>query len=185
MKRHLIYCIALVAVMASCVPEPTILRRLPAEDAAAIPYQKGQMLDFVNENGDTLTFTVTYDETEPFSEDYWGYPNDAKMSITRQPWCYARTVLLHCYSDTTDSRLMFTVIPEKYFYFEWNYELTIADIDLIGATETITVDSVTYENVHVDSYTNPTGEYFHRWYYSEEVGLIAVKNQKHSLTLVP
>ena len=34
MKKHLIFCIALVALMASCVKEPTILRRLPAEDAA-------------------------------------------------------------------------------------------------------------------------------------------------------
>ena len=114
MKRHLIFCIALVAVMASCVPEPEIYLRLPAEDAAAIPYQKGQMLNFVNENGDTLIFTVTYDETKPFSEDYWGYPNDAKTSIIQQPWCYARTVLLTHFTDTADIRLMFTVIPEKY-----------------------------------------------------------------------
>ena len=70
MKKHLIFSIAFVALMTSCVKEPTILRRLPAEDAAAIPYQKGQTVDFVNENGDTLTFTVTYDETKPFSEDF-------------------------------------------------------------------------------------------------------------------
>lgn len=186
MKRHLIFCIALVAVMASCVPEPDIYLRLPAEDAAAIPYQKGQMLNFVNQDGDTLTFTVTYDETKPFSEDYWGYPNDAKMSIIRQPWCYARTVLLHCYSDTTDTRIMFTVIPEKYLYYEWNYELTIADINLNSATETVEVNGVTYENVHIDQYYDTQGgELYHIWYYSEEAGLIAVKNQNHSLTLVP
>ena len=186
MKKHLIFCITLVALITSCVKEPRILRLLPAEDAAAIPYQKGQTLDFVNENNDTLTFTVAYDETKPFSEDNWEfYSYDTKMQVYRQPWCYARTVGLTCQADSTTQELQFTVIPEKYLYFRWNHELAIANIDLNGATETITVDSVTYENVHVDSYTNPTGEYFHRWYYSEEVGLIAVKNQKHTLTLVP
>lgn len=185
MKRHLMYCIALVAVMASCVPEPDIYLRLPDEDAAAIPYQKGQMLNFVNENGDTLTFTVTYDETQPFSEDYWGYPNDAKTSIIQQPWCYARTVLLHYYSDTTDSRLMFTVIPEKYLYFEWNSEMCIPYVNLNGATETVDVNGVTYENVHVSQYYDTQdGELNHLWYYNEEVGLIAVKNKRHSLTLL-
>ena len=185
MKKQLIFCIALVALMTSCVKEPRILRLLPTEDAAAIPYQKGQTLDFVNENNDTLTFTVTYDEKRPFSEDNWEFNTyDAKMQVIRQPWCYARTVVLTCHTDSTSRELQFTVIPEKYLYFRWNYELAIADINLNGATETVTVDSITYENVHVDAYTNPTGEYFHRWYYSEEVGLIAVKNQSHSLTLL-
>ena len=184
MKKHLIFCIALVALMASCVKEPTILRRLSAEDAAAIPYRKGQTLDFVNENNDTLTFTVTYDETKPFSEDYWEYPYDAKMSIIRQPWCYARTVVLHN-SDSTFHEMVFTVIPERYLYFRWNNGMALPNIDLNGETQTMEVNGVTYENVHVNSYTNPTGEYFHLWYYSEEVGLIAVKDQKHSLTLLP
>ena len=186
MKRHLIYCLAIIAIMTSCVKEPTILRRLPAEDAAAIPYQKGQTLDLKNENGDTLTFTVTYDEMKPFSEDNWSFNNyDAKMSIIRQPWCYARTVVLACHTDSASQDLIFTVIPEKYLYFRWNYELEIVDINLHGATETVEVNGMTYENVRVDSHTNPTGEYFHLWYYNEEVGLIAVKNQSHSLTLVP
>ena len=185
MKRHLIYCLAIIAIMTSCVKEPTILRRLPAEDAAAIPYQKGQTLDFVNENGDTLTFTVVYDEMKPFSIDYWDYADDLKMEIIQQPWCYARTVVLTCQAVSTSQDLIFTVIPEKYLYFRWNYELEIANIDLNGTTETITVDSMTYENVRVDAYTNPYGDYFHLWYYNEEVGLIAVKDQNYSLTLVP
>lgn len=184
MKKHLIFCIALVALMASCVKEPTILRRLSAEDAAAIPYRKGQTLDFVNENNDTLTFTVTYDETKPFSEDYWEYPYNGKMSIIRQPWCYARTVQMYSLSDSTNALLMFTVIPEKHLYFR-NNEMALPYIDLKEDTQTMEVNGVTYENVHVNSYTNPTGEYFHLWYYSEEVGLIAVKTQKHSLTLIP
>ena len=187
MKKHLIFSIAFVALMTSCVKEPTILRRLPAEDAAAIPYQKGQTVDFVNENGDTLTFTVTYDETKPFSEDYWDfYTYDySKMEIIRQPWCYARTVVLRHDSDSIFHGMLFTVIPEKYLYFRLNNGMALPYIDLKGETEAVEVNGVTYENVHVNSYTNPTGEYFHRWYYNEEVGLIAVKDQNHSLTLIP
>jgi len=186
MKRHMIFCIALVALMTSCVKEPTILRRLTAEDAAAIPYHTGQTVNFLNENGDTLTFTVTYDETKPFSEDYWEYPYDSKMSIIRQPWCYARTVVLRLDSSSSIHEMLFTVIPGKYLYFNWNIEmgLGLPYINLKGETETVEVNGVTYENVHVSSYNDPnTGELYHLWYYSEEVGLIAVKNQEHSLTL--
>ena len=186
MKRHLIYCIALVALMASCVKEPTIYLRLPDEDAAAIPYQKGQTLNFVNQNSDTLLYIVTYDETKPFSEDYWDYSDDSKTSIIQQPWCYARTVQLRCYSDSTNTRMMFTVIPDKYLYFLWNHEMGLSYINLKGTTETVEVNGVTYDNVHVSQYYDPqTGELRHLWYYSEEVGLIAVKNERHSLMLVP
>lgn len=188
MKKHLIFCIALVTLMTSCVKEPSILRRLTAEDATAIPYHTGQTVSFLNENGDTLNFTVTYDETKPFSEDFWEYPYDAKMSIIRQPWCYARTVGLRRDSDSNNPELIFTVIPDKFLYFNWNYEMgiTLPYIDLKGETETVVVDSVTYENVHVNQYYDAqNSDLHHLWYYSEEVGLIAVKSKEHSLTLIP
>ena len=63
MKKHLIFCIALVAVMASCVKEPQIYRKLTAVESAAIPYQMGQTLQFVDQNGDTLCLTVVHDTT--------------------------------------------------------------------------------------------------------------------------
>lgn len=186
MKKNLIFSIALVALMTSCVKEPSILRRLTTEEANAIPYHKGQTVSFLNENGDTLSFVVTYDETKPFLEDYWEDPYDAKMSVTRQPWCYARTVMLRRNSDSNFQEIMFTVIPEKYLYFRWNYELSLPYIHLKDETETVTMNGVTYENVHVNSYHHPNfDELDHLWYYSEEVGLIAVKNKDHSLTLVP
>lgn len=186
MKKHLLFCIALVALMASCVKEPSILRRLTDEDAAAIPYQKEQTLNFVNQDGDTLLYIVTYDETKPFSEDSWDfvYYEDSKMSIIRQPWCYARTVVLQHASDSGRKEMMFTVVPDKYLYF-LNYEMALPYIDLKGETETIEVNGITYENVHVSSYYHPyNGELDHLWYYSEEVGLIAVKKGANSLTLV-
>jgi len=185
MKKHLIFCIALVALMTSCVKEPSILRRLTAEDAAAIPYQIKQKLNFMDENGDTLTFTVTYDETKPFSEDYWEYPYDSKMSITRQPWCYARTVVLRHVSDSGRQEMMFTVVPEKYLYFK-NDEMALPYIDLKGETETVEVNGVTYENVHVNSYHNQyNSDLDHLWYYSEELGLLYFKKGDCSLTRIP
>ena len=184
MKKHLIFCIAIVALMASCVKQPTIYRLLPDEDAAAIPYQMGQKLNFVNQDGDTLTYIVTHDTLVPFSEDYWGYAYDySKMSIIRQPYCYARTVQLNCQTD--GSLMLFTVVPGKYLYFR-NYEQAIPYYDLNNETETVTVGDVTYDNVHVSQYyDSQTGELNHLWYYNEEVGLIVVKNKDHSLTLVP
>jgi len=186
MKRYLIFSIVLVALV-SCVKEPTIYLRLPEEDAAAIPYQKGQTLNFVNQDGDTLLYVVTYDETQPFSEDSWGfyYYDDSKTSIIRQPWCYARTVQLRYYSDSADDRMLFTVIPDRYLYFQ-DYGMSIPNYDLKGATETVEVNGITYENVHVSSYHHPyNDELDFLWYFSEEVGLIAVKNKNHSLTLIP
>ena len=174
MKKPLLFCIALVALLASCVEEPTIYLRLPDEDAASIPYQMDDTIKMCNQDGDTLSFIVTYDETKPFSEDYWDYPNDAKMQIIQQPWCYARTVQLRCFSERNDTRMMFTVIPDKYLYFRWNHEMEL-NIHLKGTTETVEVNGVTYEN----------GEMYHLWYYNEEVGLIAVKNKNHSLVRIP
>ena len=60
--------------------------------------------------------------------------------------------------------------------------ITLPYIDLKGETETVDVNGVTYEDVHVSS---SSGDYWHLWYYNDEVGLIAVKNERHSLTLIP
>ena len=187
MKRQLIFCIALVALMTSCVKEPRILRLLPAEDAAAIPYYTGQTVNFMDENGDTLTFNVTYDETKPFSEDCWGdYADDSRLSIIRQPWCYARTVVLRRDADSSIHELLFTIIPDKYLYFRWNYEMSLPYLNLNDTTETVEMNGVTYENVHVSQYYDPAnGELYHLWYYNEEAGLIAAKNREHSLILIP
>ena len=81
--------------------------------------------------------------------------------------------------------MMFTVVPDKYLYFR-NDEMALPYIDLKGETETVEVNGVTYDNVHVSSYHHPNyDELDHLWYYNEEVGLIAVKKKGHSLTLIP
>ena len=63
MKKHLIFCIAFVAVMASCVKEPQIYRKLTAVESAAIPYQMGQTIRMLNQDSDTLCLTVVHDTT--------------------------------------------------------------------------------------------------------------------------
>ena len=102
--------------------------------------------------------------------------------------CYARTVGLRRDSDSNNPELIFTVIPDKFLYFNWNYEMgiTLPYIDLKGETETVDVNGVTYENVHISQYYNTeNGELYHIWYYNEEIGLIAVKNKDHSLVRIP
>ncbi len=201
MKRHLIFCIALLAVMASCVKEPQIYRRLTDEEAAIVPYQMGQTVTFLNENGDTLCLTVVHDTTfvAYYYYDSRYYNPSAKMSIEPRPYFYAREVVLQ--SPPEDSCLLRCLVaPEKVVsvslekrslyeddYYYWNGILcrTLPLNDL--ATTTFTIGETTYENVHVDqgSYMVDTTNMFYAWYYSETEGLLSAKHGEHSLTLIP
>ncbi len=201
MKRHLIFCIALVAVMASCVKEPQIYRRLTDEEAAIVPYQMGQTVNFVDENGDTLCLTVVHDTTFVAYNYYDSryYNPSAKMSIEPRPYFYTREVVLQ--SPPEDSCLLRCLVaPDKVVtvslekrslyeddYYYWNGILcrTLPLNDL--ATTTFTIGETTYENVHVDqgSYMVGTTNMFYAWYYSEQFGLLSAKHGEHSLTLIP
>ena len=95
MKRHLIFCIALVAVMVSCVKEPQIYHRLTDEEAAIVPYQLGQTIRMLNQDNDTLCFTVVHDTTYvAHNYDDSRYHPYGKMSIEPRPYFYAREVVL-------------------------------------------------------------------------------------------
>ena len=200
MKRHLIFCIALVAVMDSCVKEPQIYRRLTDEEAAIVPYQMGQTIRMLNQDNDTLCFTVVHDTTYvAYNYDDSRYHPYGKMSIEPRPYFYAREVVLQ--SPPEDSCLLRCIVaPEKVVTVTYEELRLYQDRDfcywhtLLGrtlplnnlATTTFTTGETTYENVHVDqgSYTEDTTVVSYAWYYSEEVGLIAVKNQEHLLTLL-
>ena len=201
MKRHLIFCIALLAVTASCVKEPQIYRRLTDEEAAIVPYQMGQTVTFLNENGDTLCLTVVHDTTfvAYYYYDSRYYNPSAKMSIEPRPYFYAREVVLQ--SPPEDSCLLRCIVaPDKVVtvslekrshyeddYYYWNGILgrTLYLNDL--ATTTFTIGEFTYENVHVDqgSYMTNSTEISYAWYYSEQFGLLSAKQGEHSLTLIP
>lgn len=181
MKKLLLFCITLI-IMSSCIKQATIYMKLTDEEAAAIPYQMGQTVDFVDQNGDTLAYKVTYDETYPYDIDR--YYN--RLGLDDKPYyddyyCYARTVILDC--DQNGSSLGFTILPEKELYCYLNGE-----IDLNGSllnTAPYTVEDVDYENVHHDIlYDQHTGEMIYSWYYSEEYGLLYLKYYDKSLTRI-
>jgi hypothetical protein len=209
MKRHLIFCIALVAVMASCVKEPQIYRRLTDEESAIVPYQMGQTIRMLNQDDDTLCFTVVHDTTYvAYNYDDYRYHPSEKM-IGPRPYFYAREVVLQ--SPPKDSCLLrcivapenvVTVTYEKLRLFQEYEELRLSqDRDfyywhtLLGRTlplndlptTTFTIGATTYENVHVDqgSYMADTTMVSYAWYYSEQQGLIVVKHGDYSLTLIP
>ena len=200
MKRHLIFCIALVAVMASCVKEPQIYRRLTDEEAAIVPYQMGQTIRMLNQDSDTLCFTVVHDTTYVAYdyEDYRYHPSE-KM-IGPRPYFYAREVVLQ--SPPEDSCLLrFIVAPEKvvtityeefrlfqerdFYYWHTLLGRTLPLNDL--PTTTFTIGESTYEDVYVDqgSYMADTTMVSYAWYYSETEGLLTVKHGNYSLTWIP
>ena len=203
MKRHLIFCIALVAVMASCVKEPQIYRRLTEEEAAIVPYQMGQTIRMLNQDNDTLCFTVVHDTTFVSNDRYDPrYNPSGKMSIEPRPYFYAREVVLQ--SPPEDSCLLrYIVVPDK--EVSVSYEKRRLDHDNHGnfyywhaimgrslplndlPTTTFTIGATTYENVHVDqgSYMADTTNISYAWYYSEQLGLLAAKHGDNSLTLIP
>ena len=203
MKRHLILCIALVAVMASCVKEPQIYRRLTEEESAIVPYQMGQTIRMLNQDDDTLCFTVVHDTTFVSNDRYDPrYNPSEKMSIEPRPYFYAREVVLQ--SPPEDSCLLrYIVVPDK--EVSVSYEKRRLDHDNHGniyywhaimgrtlplndlPTTTFTIGATTYENVHVDqgSYMADTTNISYAWYYSEQLGLLAAKHGEYSLTLIP
>ena len=203
MKRHLILCIALVAVMASCVKEPQIYRRLTEEESAIVPYQMGQTIRMLNQDNDTLCFTVVHDTTFVSNDRYDPrYNPSGKMSIEPRPYFYAREVVLQ--SPPEDSCLLrYIVVPDKevsvsyekrrldhdnhenFYYWHAIMGRTLPLNDL--PTTTFTIGATTYENVHVDqgSYMADTTNISYAWYYSEQLGLLAAKHGDNSLTLIP
>ena len=201
MKRHLIFCIALVAVMASCVKEPQIYRRLSDEEAAIVPYQMGQTIRMLNQDDDTLCFTVVHDTTFVSNDRYDPrYNPSEKMSIEPRPYFYAREVVLQ--SPPEDSCLLRCIVaPEKvvtvtyeelrlfqdrdFYYWHTLLGRTLPLNDL--ATTTVTIGETTYEDMHIDqgSYMADTTMVSYAWYYSEQLGLLAAKHGEYSLTLIP
>ena len=204
MKKQLLFCLALVAAMTSCVKEPQIYRRLTPEEAAIVPYRMGESIRMLNQNGDTLCFTVVSDTTV-LSYDYFGnyYNPDAKMKYEPQPYFYMREVVLQ--SQPEDSCLLrCRVAPDSvvtisyeelrintnYIENPYTYWYTILGRTLPLnnlPTTTFTIGETTYENVHVDqgSYMADTTNISYAWYYSEQLGLLAAKHGDNSLTLIP
>ncbi len=182
MKKMIIICMALLAI-SSCKKENNIVP-LTDEDAAAIPYQMGQTVKFLNQDNDTVAFQVTWEETRlsDYHNDhnYLSEPLDFSLPLV---YCYARSVKLT--SETYPFFMIFTIYPEKVLSFNWNNDLDICR-ELLPTDETFSINGTTYEHVtHDRLYNQYTGEMLYDWYYNEELGLLHFEKDDVSLTRVP
>lgn len=177
MKKIIMICMALLA-MSACKKENDYVP-LSEEDAAAIPYQLGQTVKFLNQDNDTVVFKVTYDQT---------YLSDANDEIHvldfSSPGVYYYTRTVELSSETYPSFIYFTVYPGKEMYFNWNDELGIS-CELPSSYENVTVGGLNHEFVHREKlYNQYTGELLYDWYYCEEHGLLYFTNVDFSLTRI-
>ena len=183
MKKLLIFCTVLI-MMSSCIEHAHIYMKLTDEDAAAIPYQLEQTVDFIDQNGDTLTFEVVFDDTYPYDQDrFFNRLHEGTGKIPKDDYdCYARTVILDC--SQSGQCLGFTIRPEKELTFYFDY-----DIDLNGSLLAFKplewIDGTEYKNVHHEIlYDQHTGQLIYDWYYNEEFGLLNIQYYNKSLTLI-
>ena len=189
MKKLLILGMTLL-MMSSCVKHAQVYLLLSEEEAAAIPYQMGQTVNFINQDGDTVTYIVTRDVTYPYNSDQ--YINAINGGDVMHPErynynCYARTVILTIDRQPYNNRLCFTIRPEKDFTFSFGFGGQ--EINLEGSLYTngpCTIDGINYEYVHHQIlYSQYTGELIYDWYYNEEFGLLYFKKGDFSLRRIP
>ena len=182
MKKNIVICIALIA-MCACSKNVDVLP-LSEEDAAAIPYQLGQTVKFLNQDNDTVVCQVSWDQTDLSDYNYdHNYGSEVLDFGSPGVYCYTRTVELSC--ETYPSFISFTIYPEKGIYFNWNNELVIS-CDLPSSYENVTINDIDYEFVHHEKlYNQYTGELLYDWYYNEEFGLLYFQKGDFSLTRIP
>ena len=188
MKKLLILGMTLL-MMSSCVKHAQIYMLLSKEDAAAIPYQMGQTVTFLNQNGDTVTYKVTRDITYPYNEEQYInalHGGDVMHPAQNSIECYARTVNLTT-EQSYANRLCFTVKPEKVFTFCFDGGQNEFNLDMsLLVNGPCTVNGIDYEHFHHDAlYSQYTGELIYDWYYNEELGLLYFKKGDFSLTRIP
>ena len=187
MKKLLIMSMMLM-IMSACVKHPDIYVKLSEEDAAAIPYEMGQTVKFLDQNGDTVTYQVTRDETYPYNyEQYINaiHGGDVMHPAPQATECYARTVIL--YEQSYANHLSFTVKPGKEFAFYFISNAGELNLDMnLSSTSTYTINGIDYEHVHHEIlYSHYTGELLYDWYYNEELGLLSFQKGDFSLTRIP
>lgn len=176
-------------MMSSCIKHANIYMLLSDEDAAAIPYEMGQTVKFLDQNGDTISFQVTRDVTYPYNgEQYINALNggDVMHPAHHSIECYARTVNL-TEGQSYANRLCFTVRPEKEFSFCFGYGENGINLDMyLPSNSSYTINGIDYERVHHEIlYSQFTGELIYDWYYNEEFGLLYFQKGDFSLTRIP
>lgn len=186
MKRHIIFCTALLAfVFTSCMKSPQIYRLLTKEEQEIVPYQLGQHIRLLNQDGDTIQLAVIRDELR------LGYENEfyrtGKMKPNIPSYCYERFIELTSHADDSCG-MNFTVGPDKQFEFRWKYKQQGGAIyyDLPNMpTETQTFNGITYQNVYRQEFYFGDDSIQQVVYYNEEFGLLAIKHGETYLTQIP
>lgn len=186
MKKHIILCTALLALMAtSCVKTPQIYRLLTKEELEIVPYQFGQLIKMVDQDNDTIPLAVIRDELRLGYEDAFYHPGKMKPNIP--PYCYERFIQLTSPAD--DSCLMhFVVGPDKQLIIAWKYNQCDGAVyyDLPNMpTETLTLNDITYQDVYRKEFYYGNDSIQQVIFYNEEFGLLAVKRGEMSLIRVP
>ena len=185
MKKFILIGIAIL-MMSSCVKHPDIYVKLTEEDTAAIPYQMGQTVKFLDHNGDTLAFQVIRDITYPYNgeQNYYAI-HDGNVFQPSCYYCYARTVVLTC--NQNGKRLGFTILPKKEFVFYFGSNGSNFDLNChLLPNNTYTFDNTDYADAHHEIlYSQFSGELMYDWYYNEEFGLLYFQKGDFSLTRIP
>ena len=176
-------------MMSSCIKHADVYTLLSDADAAAIPYQLGQTVKFLDQNGDTVTYHVERDVTYPYNEAQYIIAlsgGDLMHPAPLSTECYARTVSL-TQGQSFANRLCFTVMPGKEFSFCFGFGENGINLDMyLPSNNSYTIDGIDYERVHHEIlYSHYTGELLYDWYYNEEFGLLYFKKGEFSLTRIP
>lgn len=187
MKKIMIIGMTLL-MMSACVKHADIYMLLSDEDATAIPYQQGQTVKFLDQNGDTVTYQVERDVIYPYNDDQYInaiHGGDVMHPAHHSVECYARTVNL-C-EQSYANRFCFTVKPGKEFSFCFISSEGELNLDMyLPSNDTCTINGIDYERVHHEIlYSQYTGELLYDWYYNEEFGLLYFKKGDFSLIRIP
>lgn len=178
MKRLALSLVVLAFALTSCYDHPDILRRLPDETAALIPYQMGDTLHFLN-GLDTIVYVVTSDEIGEWNGEFFRNRTSKKPQMYSQMYCCARNVILTSLENDIE-HLCFVITPEKTLYF-YCYWLDLAHQE----PEPRTVNGITYDEVYSYEYTDSENNINEFFYYTLDEGMIAFKQGSYSLSLIP
>ena len=189
MKRNIILCTVVLALFTSCVKTPSIYRLLSKEEQEIVPYQLGQHIRMLNQDGDTIQLAVVRDEYVLDCEGEFYRPN--KMKLVPPPYSYVRRLELTSHVD--DSLIIRLVVgPNKLLQGYRGYNQSYCEVffDLLNTpTETLEINGITYENVYragsnaygIQGDESPQ----ETWFYNEAFGILAIKKGMLSLTRVP
>lgn len=190
MKRHVIISTIILSLFTSCMKSPQIYRTLSEEERAIVPYQIGQVIRLLDQNGDTLKLKVTADNDNLVGQQtFWGFGFHAfnKLNPDWPPYCYIRIVDLNAEGYETNSTyanyiMRFVIAPEKqlaYYGLSGKFYCDLRNTP----TETLTLNGITYQDVYHIEQTQDSVSV--NWFLKEEYGLLALKNGDKSLTLLP